>query len=52
MGRVVIESLNVAGMIRDQRLARAVSDAGMSGFLTKLEYKCAWYGAEYLKADR
>ena len=51
-GRVVVESLNVAGMIRNPRLARAIADAGMSGFLSKLEYKCAWYGAEYLKADR
>ena len=51
-GRVVVETLNVAGMMRNRRLARAVVDAGMSGFLTKLEYKCGWYGAEYLKADR
>ena len=34
------------------RLARAIADAGMSGFLSKLEYKCAWYGAEFEKADR
>ncbi len=45
-GRVVVETLNVAGMIRNRRLARAIADAGMSGFLTKLEYKCLWYGAE------
>ena len=51
-GRVVVETLNVAGMMMNRRLARAMSDAGMSGFLAKLEYKCAWYGAEYLKADR
>ena len=51
-GRVVVETLNVAGMIRNRRLARAIADAGMAGFLTKLEYKCAWYGAEYVKADR
>ena len=51
-GRVVLESLNVAGMIRNRRLARAIADAGMSGFLTKLEYKCAWYGADFEKADR
>ena len=51
-GRVVVETLNVAGMMRNRRLARAVADAGMSGFLTKLEYKCLWYGAEYVKADR
>lgn len=51
-GRVVVETLNVVGMLRNRRLARAVADAGMSGFLTKLEYKCLWYGAEYVKADR
>ena len=51
-GRVVVETLNVAGMIRNRRLSRAIADAGMSGFLTKLEYKCAWYGTEYVKADR
>ena len=51
-GRVVVETLNVSGMVRNRRLARAISDAGMSGFLTKLEYKCGWYGAEYVKANR
>ena len=28
-GRVVVETLNVAGMIRNRRLARAIADAGM-----------------------
>ena len=51
-GRVVVETLNVSEMMRNRRLARAIADAGMSGFLSKLEYKCAWYGAEYVKADR
>ena len=51
-GRVVVETLNVSGMMRNRRLARAIADAGMSAFLSKLEYKCAWYGAEYVKADR
>ena len=51
-GRVVVETLNVAGMMRNRRLARAIADAGMSGFLARLEYKCLWYGAEYVKADR
>ena len=51
-GRVVVETLNVAGMMLNRRLARAISDAGMSGFLARLEYKCLWYGAEYVKADR
>ena len=51
-GRVVVETLNVSGMMRNRRLARAVADAGMAGFLAKLEYKCAWYGAEFVKTDR
>ena len=51
-GRVVVETLNVSGMLRNRRLARSIADAGMSSFLEKLEYKCAWYGAEFVKADR
>ena len=51
-GRVVVETLNVAGMMRNRSLALAIADAGMSGFLARLEYKCRWYGAEYVKADR
>ena len=51
-GRVVVETLNVAGMVRNRRLSRAISDAGMAGFLAKLEYKCRWYGAEFIRADR
>ena len=49
-GRVVAETLNVSGMVRNRRLARAIVDAGMAGFLSKLEYKCTWYGAEFVKA--
>ena len=51
-GRVVAETLNVSGMVRNRRLARAIADAGMAGFLAKLEYKCTWYGAAFAKADR
>ena len=52
-GRVVVETLNVSGMLRNRAAGSAsIADAGMSGFLAKLEYKCAWYGAEYIKADR
>ena len=50
-GRVVVETLNVAGMMRNRRLSRRIADAGMSGFLARLEYKCQWYGAEHVKAD-
>ena len=51
-GTVCVESLNVSGMVKNRRLARAVSDAGMGGFLTKLAYKCPWQGARLVEADR
>ena len=32
--------MNVSGMVRNRRLARAIADASMAGFVTKMEYKC------------
>ena len=41
---VSIETLHVGGMVRNRRLARAMSDAGLGGYLHKLRYKCLWKG--------
>jgi putative transposase len=49
---VVIEDLNVAGMLQLRSLARQVSDASFGEFRRQLEYKCAWYGTELVIADR
>ena len=49
---VVVEDLNVRGMVKNGRLARAVSDAGMSGFVGKLSYKCEAAGVRLVQADR
>ena len=38
--------------MQNRRLARALADAGLSGFLAKLAYKCRWYGAELVEAGR
>ncbi len=48
----VIEDLNVAGMKRNHKLAKAVSDASMSEFRRQLEYKCLWNGITVVVADR
>ena len=42
----------MSGMMRNRRLARALADAGFSGFLAKLACKCRWYGAELVEAGR
>ena len=51
-GRVVIENLNVSGMMQNRRLSRALADAGIAGFLRKLAYKCQWYGGELVEVSR
>lgn len=49
---VVIEDLNVSGMMKNRHLARAVQDVGFYEFRRQLEYKGEWYGCEVIVADR
>ncbi len=49
---VVVEDLNVRGLVRNRRLSRAIADAGWSELVRMLEYKCAWYGRDLVKVDR
>jgi putative transposase len=49
---VVIEDLNVAGMLKNHRLAQAISDVGFDEFRRQLSYKAAWYGCQVLVASR
>ncbi len=50
--KIVIEDLNVAGMLKNGKLAKAISDMGFSEFRRQLEYKCQLYGSELIVADR
>jgi putative transposase len=50
-GTVVVEQLNVAGMVRNRRLARAIADTGMGELRRLLAYKAGWYGCELVTAD-
>jgi putative transposase len=49
---IVIEDLNVAGLARNRRLARAISDCGWGEFRRQLEYKCQRHGRELVVIDR
>lgn len=49
---IVVEDLNVAGMVRNRRLARAISCTGWGEFRRQLEYKCEWYGRGLVVIDR
>ncbi|MGB3206280.1 MAG: RNA-guided endonuclease TnpB family protein [Crinalium sp.] len=50
--QVVIEDLNVSGMLKNHKLARAIADCGFGEFRRQLEYKCQWYGCELVIVDR
>ena len=51
-GTVVIEDLNVSGMMKNHCLASAISDMGFYEFRRQLEYKCQWYGTSLKVVDR
>ena len=50
--RLVIEDLNVSGMLQNRHLARAISDAGWGEFARIVGYKQAWHGGTLAVADR
>jgi putative transposase len=49
---IVIEDLNVSGMVRNRHLARAISDCGWAEFRRQLAYKCERYGRDLVVIGR
>jgi putative transposase len=51
-GTIVVERLNVSGMVHNRRLARHIADAGFSDLRRQLGYKTVWYGSTLFVADQ
>jgi len=49
---IVIEDLNVSGMVKNQHLARHIMDMGFYEFRRQLEYKAAMRGGQVVVVDR
>ncbi|WP_426309214.1 RNA-guided endonuclease InsQ/TnpB family protein [Cellulosimicrobium sp. E-16] len=50
--RLVIEDLNITGMLANHHLAAAISDAAWGELARQITYKMAWRGGHVLTADR
>jgi len=48
---VVVEQLNLAGLVRNRHLARALADASLAELRRQLTYKTSWYGSQLIVAD-
>lgn len=50
--RVVIEDLNISGMMKNKHLSDSIRKQCFYEFTRQLEYKCKFRGIEFIKADR
>jgi putative transposase len=50
--KIVVESLNISGMMKNHKLAKALQEQSLSEFKRQLEYKCKWNNIEFIQADR
>lgn len=48
---IVLEELRSANMMKNHRLAKAISDVGWRKFITMMQYKCELYGKQLITVD-
>jgi putative transposase len=49
---IYMEDLNVAGMMKNRRLSRAIRESAWSTLTDMIEYKCSWYGKTFHRINR
>jgi putative transposase len=47
-----METLNIKGMMKNKHLSKAIAKQGLYEFKRQIEYKCEFYGIEFVEADK
>ena len=47
-----MENLDIRSMAKNKWLSRSISDAGWGQFVKMIEYKCEWYGKNFIQIGR
>ena len=50
--KVVMETLNIKGMMKNRYLSKAIAQQGLYEFKRQLDYKCQLYGIDFVEADK
>lgn len=50
--RIVMETLNVSGMLKNRHLSDAIQEQGFYRFIQYMKYKSEKYGIKFIQADR
>ncbi len=50
--KIMVENLNIKGMVKNKNMAKSISQQGWGQFITMLKYKSQWYGKTLIETDR
>lgn len=50
--RIVMEHLNIKGIMKNKHLSKAIQQQKLYEFKRQIQYKCEKYGIEYVEADK
>ena len=50
--RVVMEDLNIKGMMKNKHLSKAIQEQEFYEFIRQMKYKCEFNGIQFVQADR
>ena len=49
---VIMEDLNVSGMMKNRHLSKAIAEQNFAEFIRQMQYKCEWLGIKFTQVDR